>query len=289
MPCSPAFVIHGAEPRDVNAEQSLQTTKFQDGYPVRPRMRGGVQILPLHDLPMVQAGDDVPALIVEALAGQAPPEPRDVIVVSHKILSKAQGRVLALADITPSDEARALAASTDKEPAFVEAILQESTRIVRHRPGVIIAEHRLGMVMANAGIDRSNVAGSDDRILLLPLDPDRDAGVIRDAVLQRFQTAIGVVIADSAGRAWRNGVVGMAIGAAGLPALVDLRGRADLEGRPLEVTEIGFADQIASAAHLVMGEADEGVPVVVVRGLDWQAPDRPATDLVRDAATDMFR
>lgn len=240
-------------------------------------------------MPKIGAGDDVPALIAMTLAQQLRPADGDVLVVSHKILSKAQGRILSLGSLSPSGDARHLAEVTRKDPALIEAILQESNRIVRHRPGIVIAEHRLGLVMANAGIDRSNVPGSDDHVLMLPEDPDGDAGRIRAAIRARFDADVGVVIADSAGRAWRNGVVGIAIGAAGLPALIDLRGREDLHGRPLEVTEIGFADQIASAAHLVMGEADEGIPVVLVRGLSWSAPDRPAADLIRDPETDLFR
>ena len=252
-------------------------------------MTGTVRLIPLAGLPRVQPGDDVAVLLVGALADQLAPEPRDVLVVSHKILSKAQGRIVDLGEVAPSPEAQDLATATGKPPAFAEVILRESNRIVRHRSGVIIAEHRLGMVMANAGIDRSNVPGAEDLVLLLPEAPDADAATIRTAISARFQTDIGVVIADSAGRAWRNGVVGMAIGAAGLPALTDLRGRADLEGRELEVTEVGFADQIASAAHLVMGEADEGIPAVLIRGLSWDAADRPAADLIREPSMDMFR
>ncbi|MEM1162336.1 MAG: coenzyme F420-0:L-glutamate ligase [Pseudomonadota bacterium] len=249
-------------------------------------MPAEIRLIPVTGLPRVRAGDDVAALIAGALT--TPLQRRDVVVVSHKILSKAQGRVVSLGTVTPSSRAMELAAATDKDPRFVEVVLEESNRIVRHRPGVIIAEQRLGMVMANAGIDRSNVPG-DDQVLLLPVDPDGDAEMIRNALQDRFAADVGVVVADSAGRAWRNGVSGLAIGAAGLPALQDLRGREDLEGRPLEVTEVGFADLIASAAHLVMGEADEGCPVVVVRGLGWEAPDRPAADLIRDPAMDLFR
>lgn len=252
-------------------------------------MSRSVRLIPLAGLPRVQPGDHVAALLVGALAEQSAPEPRDVLVVSHKILSKAQGRIVDLGEVVPSPEAQDLATATGKPAAFAEVILRESNRIVRHRPGVIIAEHRLGMVMANAGIDRSNVPGAEDLVLLLPEAPDADATTIRTAISTRFKAEIGVVIADSAGRAWRNGVVGMAIGVAGLPALTDLRGRADLEGRELEVTEVGFADQIASAAHLVMGEADEGIPAVLIRGLSWDAADRPAADLIREPSMDMFR
>lgn len=278
----------GAETRVVNDHIEIHAS-FGDVRRVSHVMTARVSLIPLSHLPRVQPGDDVVELLLDALKREAPPEPQDVLVVSHKILSKAQDRIVDLGTVQPSAEARELAKKTGKPPELVEAILSESKRIVRYRPGIIIAEHRLGMVMANAGIDRSNVPGSDDQILLLPKDPDADARAIFAAISERFDTDIGVVIADSAGRAWRNGVVGMAIGVAGLPALKDLWGKADLEGRALEVTEVGFADQIASAAHLIMGEADEGVPAVLIRGLSWQADERPAADLIRPPSMDLFR
>jgi coenzyme F420-0:L-glutamate ligase/coenzyme F420-1:gamma-L-glutamate ligase len=170
-------------------------------------------------------------------------------------------------------------------------ILSESREVLRFRPGLIIVEHRLGMVIANAGIDQSNVPHDDDgeRVLLLPKDPDASSAALRAALGERFGERLAVVVSDSVGRAWRNGVVGLALGAAGLPALLDLRGKPDLEGRALRVTQVGLADEIASAAELLMGEADEGRPAVLLRGLEWQDPALPAAALVRDRESDLFR
>jgi len=204
-------------------------------------------------------------------------------------VSKAEGRYVALAEITPSPRARELAAATGKDAALVEVILSEARAILRHRPGLIIAEHRLGVVIANAGVDHSNVDGAGERVLLLPRDPDASSAALRHALQERFGAKLAVVVSDSAGRAWRNGVVGLALGAAGLPALLDLRGRRDLEGRPLRVTQVGLADEIASAAQLLMGEADEGRPAVLVRGLAWDGPPLPAAALVRAPELDLFR
>ena len=244
----------------------------------------------LPGIPLVNEADDVALLIENALEeADLLPRASDVIVVTHKIVSKAEGRLLDLGTLEPSARARELAQETGKDPAFIEAILTESRGIVRHRAGLIIAEHRLGMVIANAGIDRSNVPGSENLVLLLPAGPDASCNEIRDSLHVRFGVAPAVLICDSAGRAWRNGVIGLAIGAAGLPALLDQRGRPDLDRRPLDVTEIGLADQLASAAQLVMGEADEGCPVALIRGLSWDAPPRPAVDLIRHRDEDLFR
>jgi coenzyme F420-0:L-glutamate ligase/coenzyme F420-1:gamma-L-glutamate ligase len=162
---------------------------------------------------------------------------------------------------------------------------------VRHRENLLIAEHRLGFVMANAGIDHSNVAPGDgtERVLLLPVDPDRSATILRDQLIESYKVPIAVIISDSFGRPWRRGTVGVAIGAAGLPAAIDWRGHADMFGRTLEVTETGFADEIAAAASLVMGQAAEAIPIALVRGLSWTAPECPAADLVRPPEHDLFR
>jgi coenzyme F420-0:L-glutamate ligase/coenzyme F420-1:gamma-L-glutamate ligase len=238
----------------------------------------------------IRPGDDLARILGDALSAAAlRPGPDDVLVVTQKIVSKAEGRYVSLADVTPSPQARELAAATGKDPALVEVILSESRAVLRFRPGLIIVEHRLGMVLANAGVDQSNVPGDGARVLLLPRDPDASSAALRDALAARFGEAPAVVVSDSVGRAWRHGVVGLALGAAGLPALLDLRGRADLEGRPLQVTQVGLADALASAAQLVMGEADEGRPAVLVRGLGWQGPALPAAALVRERATDLFR
>ncbi len=240
----------------------------------------------------IRAGDDLARLLGDALAAAGwRPRPADVLVVTHKIVSKAEGRSVALAGVTPSPRARELAAATGKDPALVEVILSESRAVLRFRPGLIITEHRLGMVIANAGVDQSNVPHADGeaRVLLLPLDPDASAAALRAALAERFGAPLAVVVSDSVGRAFRNGVVGLALGAAGLPALLDLRGRLDLEGRPLQVTQVGLADQIASAAELLMGEADEGRPAVLVRGLSVAGPTLPAAALIREREADLFR
>jgi coenzyme F420-0:L-glutamate ligase/coenzyme F420-1:gamma-L-glutamate ligase len=252
-----------------------------------------VTLLPVGGLKLVEPGDDVAALIGDRLesAGQLPGD-GDVLVVAQKIVSKAEGRSVDFASVTPSPRAVALAAEVGKDPRLIEIVLGEARRVVRQRPGVLIVEHRLGYVMANAGVDRSNIkheGEEDDRVLLLPKDPDGAAEDLRARFQQRFGARIGVVINDSFGRAWRNGTVGVALGAAGLPALMDLRGRPDLFGRPLHVTETGFADEIAAAASLVMGQADEAVPAVLVRGLSWSGAARPAAALVRPAEQDLFR
>jgi coenzyme F420-0:L-glutamate ligase/coenzyme F420-1:gamma-L-glutamate ligase len=219
---------------------------------------------------MVRVGDDLSALIIAALdrAGRTFTD-RDVLVVAQKIVSKAEGRMVDLATVTPTARAVALGQETGKDPRIVEVILSESRRVVRSRPNLIIVQHRLGFVMANAGVDQSNVAPADgvQRVLLLPENPDASAERLRAALSARTCARIGVIISDSFGRAWRRGTAGIAIGAAGLPSLIDLRGQPDLFGRTLEVSIIGFADEIAAAASLLQGQAAEARPVVLVRGL----------------------
>ncbi len=249
-----------------------------------------VTLTALSGIPAIQPGDDVAAILAEALdATGLTPCDGDVLVVTHKILSKAEDRYRSLEDVSPSPKALELAAATGKDAALVEVILSESREVLRSRRDLIITEHRLGLVMANAGVDRSNVSGGPERVLLLPEDPDASSAALRAALRTRFGVDIAVVVSDSAGRAWRNGVVGLALGAAGIPALQDLRGRNDLEGRPLEVTQVGLADEIASAAELLMGEADEGRPAVLVRGVRWRESPVMAVALIRDREQDLFR
>lgn len=246
----------------------------------------------LSGIPLIRPGDDLAAVIIEAMADAGPaPEDGDVVVVAQKAVSKAENRFVDLATVTPSARALDLAKEIGKDPRMVEVILSESRRVVRHRPGLIVVEHREGFVMANAGVDHSNVAESDGRelVLLLPTHPDASADALRARLEFHFRCRLAVVINDSFGRAWRRGTVGVALGASGLPSLVDMRGTPDLFGRPLLVTEVGFADEIAAAASLLMGQAAEGRPVVVVRGLSWSAPLAPAKALVRPADQDMFR
>lgn len=251
-----------------------------------------LSLIGLSGIKLVEPGDDIGGIAAAALAANdAAPQDGDVLVVAQKIVSKAEGRYAEFDGVLPSERAKALAAELDKDPRLVEIILSESKRLVRHRPGLLIVEHRLGFVMANAGVDRSNITapGGRERVLLLPLDPDASARRLNEHLARSFGRRIAVVINDSFGRPWRKGVVGVALGAAGLPALVDLRGRPDLFGRELQVTEIAFADQIADAAALLMGQAGEAIPMVLVRGLDWSAPDLPAAALVRPAEHDLFR
>jgi len=254
--------------------------------------RASLRLWALAGLPMVRAGDDVATLIAAALAREGLVlQDRDVLVIAQKIVSKAEGRTVDLAAVTPSARAIALADEIGKDPRLVEVILAESVRVVRTRPNLLIVEHRLGFVMANAGVDQSNVAPQDGvhRVLLLPRDPDASAEALRRRLADRSGADIAVIINDSFGRAWRRGTCGIAIGAAGLPALIDLRGRPDLFGRTLEVSIIGFADEIAAAASLLMGQADEARPVVLVRGLDWSLPATNAHELVRPENEDLFR
>jgi len=251
-----------------------------------------VELLAVPGLPLIKPGDDLAALIADGLTRAGlKPRPGDVLAVAQKVVSKAEGRSVELATVKPSARAVALAQEVQKDPRLVELILSESVRVVRSRPNVLIVEHRLGFVMANAGVDQSNVGPTDgvERALLLPVDPDGSAEALRMRLSAQFGAPLAVIVTDSFGRAWRRGTAGVAIGAAGLPALLDLRGNPDLFGRTLQVSITGFADEIAAAASLVMGQGDEAQPVVLVRGLSWKAPANPAAELVRPAAEDMFR
>jgi coenzyme F420-0:L-glutamate ligase/coenzyme F420-1:gamma-L-glutamate ligase len=249
-----------------------------------------LELFAIPGLPLVRAGDDLASLIVTGLerAGQSLCD-RDVVVIAQKIVSKSEGRTVDLAGVAPSPEAVALAAEVGKDPRIVEVVLSESAKVVRSRPNLMIMQHRLGFVMANAGVDQSNVAEADGhhRALLLPLDPDGSAEAIRSGLARHAD--VGVVISDSFGRPWRRGTAGVAIGSAGIPSLIDLRGQPDLFGRILEVSIIGFADEIAAAASLLQGQAAEAQPVVVVRGLSWHAPNTPVADVIRPPEEDLFQ
>ena len=251
-----------------------------------------ITLTSIPDIPLVRPGDDLAALMIAACARNAlTPSDGDILAVAQKIVSKAEGRYVDLAKIRPSPRAAALAAEVEKDPRLVEVILAESRRVVRQSPGVLIVEHRLGFIMANAGVDRSNVdpdLGAEP-VLLLPRDPDTSAARLRERLGAHFRSQPAVIVTDSWGRAWRRGTVGVALGAAGLPALMDLRGRSDLFGHELRVTETGFADEIASAASLIMGQANEGQPVVLVRGLCWADAAKPGASLLRTPEEDLFR
>lgn len=242
------------------------------------------------DIPLIQAGDDIVEIMLEkARAAGLALADGDVLVLSSKIVSKAAGRLICLDDVRASQAAIQLAAETDKDPRLVELILGESAHVSRKRRGVLVTKHRLGFVSANAGIDQSNIEAGDQRALLLPLDPDRAASAIREQIGARLGILVGVIISDTHGRPFRVGNIGVAIGAAGLPAIKDLRGSRDLYGRTLEITQVAYADLVASAAHLLCGEADEGLPAVVLRGLDLGGKHGCAADLIRAPEHDLYR
>jgi coenzyme F420-0:L-glutamate ligase / coenzyme F420-1:gamma-L-glutamate ligase len=244
----------------------------------------------LPGLPIVQPGDDLVRLILESARGEYTLQNGDVLVVTSKIVSKSEGRFLDLRTVTPSARAEEVAGITGKDPRLVEAILTESTHISRMRMGVLLVRHRLGFTSANAGIDHSNVGtGGDDWVLLLPVDPDASAARLRDGLRERAGIDIGIVISDTHGRPFRLGNVGVAVGVAGVPALLDLRGRDDLFKRKLQSTDIALADQLAAAADLLSGQAAEGLPITVIRGLNLPKTDGRATDLVRPAEFDLYR
>jgi len=281
-------------------------------------------LTPLSSIPLIRSGDDLAAILLAALhapalsnvegsrithhASRLTLHDNDILVITSKIVSKAEGRLVNLATVTPSNEAVELAARSDKDARMVELILRESREVLRVRPGTIVVEHRLGFVCANAGIDHSNVNSplpvgegpgpalnevegvrSDDWVLLLPEDPDRSATEIRRKLEAASGVRLGVLIIDSHGRAWRLGTVGMAIGLSGLPGLVDMRGWQDLFGYTLQITVVGVADELAAAASLVMGQAAEATPVVHVRGFPYPLREGSLGELLRPREQDMFR
>lgn len=250
-------------------------------------MKLSIEALP--GIPQIDKGADLVSLIADAMGrcGRSAAD-GDVFVIAQKIVSKAEGRLVSLADVSPSKEAEALARETDKDPRLVELILGESDEVVRHREGVLVVAHRLGIVLANAGIDRSNIEG-EDMVLLLPEDPDASAKQIRDGLETHYGVRLGVIISDSLGRAWRNGTVGFAIGASGIETVQDLLGQPDLFGRPLEATVVGHGDELAAAASIVMGQANEGAPVALISGLQPSESNQVAADLLRPKAEDLFR
>ena len=251
-----------------------------------------LEIIPLADFPLVDPGDDLAALIARSLRDNGLTLcPGDVLVIAQKVVSKAENRYVRLADVEVGAEATELAARADKDPRQVQLILDESAEVMRVRPGVIIVEHRNGYVLANAGIDKSNISRDPDdpRVLLLPVDADASAASLRDALEQHCTVAPQIIINDSLGRAWRNGTVGIAIGTAGLDPLFTQIGDKDLFDNVLEVTEPAVADELAAAASLVMGQAAEGCPVVLARGVTLAPAHQGSGRLIRDKSMDMFR
>lgn len=245
----------------------------------------------LPNIPLVGPGDDLSMIIKAGLAEAALAlQDGDVIVLAQKIVSKSENRYVDLATVIPSPRAKELAAVTGKDPRHLEVVLRESSEVLRAKPNVIIVAHRLGFVMANAGIDESNIMqDGGHRVLLLPEDPNRSCQQLKRRLEGGTSVSIGVVMNDSFGRAWRNGVVGVAIGTAGIASLHSMIGKPDLFGRPMMVTEIAVADELAAAASLLMGQGREGTPVVHVRGFMNPSEPSDASTLIRAKATDMFR
>ena len=251
-------------------------------------------IQPVSGLPLIQTGDSITQEILAVLERQEMRlESGDILVLAQKIVSKAEGRLVNLSSVEPSERARELAVLTEKDARFIELVLRESASVLRMRQGTIIVEHRLGFVCANAGIDHSNVRGewgnADDWVLLLPENPDLSAERIRQEIREKTGLDVGVMIIDSHGRAWRMGTVGVAIGLSGVPGLVDMRGKPDMFGYQLRVTLIAAADELAAAASLVMGQADERIPVVLVRGFPYTLRESSLRELIRPKEMDLFR
>ena len=250
-----------------------------------------LSFIPLSGIPLVKPGDDLGNLVTQPLtANGLGLYGRDILVVTQKIVSKAENRFVRLRDVAPSPQAMELAEITGKDPRLVEVILWDTAEVIRARHAVLIVAHRLGFICANAGVDHSNVGAEDDIVLRLPADPDESARRLRARLRELTGAAPAIIINDSHGRPWREGTVGLAIGLAGLIPTQDLRGQPDLFGYPLQITTVGFADQVAAGASLVMGQADEGIPAVLVRGLAYgPGEDVSARQILRPPATDLFR
>jgi coenzyme F420-0:L-glutamate ligase / coenzyme F420-1:gamma-L-glutamate ligase len=248
------------------------------------------QAYALPDVPLVKAGDNLPQLIIEGLERAGfHLQNGDIISIASKIISKSEGRFVTLADVVPGTEALEVAEKAAKDPRVVELVLQEAKSISRMRKGVLVTEHRLGFISANSGIDASNVDASQEKVLLLPKDPDASAEAIRQSLEAQTGAEIAVIITDTHGRPFRLGNVGVAIGVAGMQALVDRRGEPDLFGRILQATVLGYADMVASTAHLLTGEGAEGLPIVLIRGLQFPKGEGKASDMNRPASEDMYR
>ena len=272
---------------------SLQTaTPEEPDVPVAPV---SLTLTAFTGIPLVHSGDDLVALILQSLQQTSIKlEDGDILVIAQKIVSKSEGRYVRLADVKPSEKAFQLAAETEKDPRLMELILSESREIVRYRSSVIVAENRQGVVLANAGIDHSNVEkdGGEEQVLLLPLDPDASAANIRKQLQRKTNRNLAVIINDSLGRAWRNGTTGTALGVSGLPALLNLRGHPDLFGEPLQTSEEAIADELSAAASLLQGQAGEGRPVILIRGYDFSGiaiQNTGTIGLIRPKEKDLFR
>ena len=245
----------------------------------------------LESLPLIQPGDDLATLIIDQLVRQnLQLEDGDILTIAQKVVSKSENRYLDISTLVPTDEAISLSKKIDKDPQFIQAILNESKQIVRYRMGVLIVEHKLGFIHANAGIDRSNIDQTSNQILLLPENPDLSAKLLRESIAKYFNKNIGLIISDTMGRPFRNGIVGFAIGSSNIECVVDERGKKDLYGNILKVTQIAVADELAAAASLLMGQAAQKKPVVLIRGYKANFSEHASgKDLIRSEVEDLFR
>lgn len=253
-----------------------------------------LSLMPVMGIPLIKPGDDLAGILIQTIReSDIAPQDGDIWILAQKIVSKAENRLMNINQVVPSSKAFEIANKTRKDPRFVELVLRESSEVLRQKPGVLIVEHKKGFVCANAGVDHSNVdpdgGNEEDWYLLLPEDPDQSAANIRAKLENAWKCKFGVLIIDSHGRAWRNGTVGVAIGISGLPGLVDLRGKPDIFGYKLQITRVGAADELAAAASLVMGQADERKPVVIARGFPYGLREGMLDELIRPKEEDLFR
>ena len=251
-----------------------------------------LQLIAIEGIPLIEPGDNLAKIIIQAVKEQKIKlKSGDILVIAQKIVSKSENRYAYLKEVIPSSEAFRIAKKTEKDPKLVQLILNESARVIRYKKGLMIVENKLGFVHANAGIDKSNIEINNDnpKVLLLPKNPDGSALSIKKGIFRKIELNLGIIINDSSGRAWRKGIVGIAIGSSGVEALSDLRGKKDLYGNTLEITEVGKADEIASAASLLMGQADEGFPVILVKGITASNEVSDVKSLLRDRSEDLFR
>lgn len=249
-----------------------------------------LNIQTLQGIPMVSNGDELDTIILRALeSNEVQLETGDIVAIAQKIVSKAEDRLIRLSDITATEEAKTLADETEKDARLVQLILNESTEVVRKKPGVLIVRHKLGHIGANAGIDQSNIENDDEYALLLPIDPDESAARLKDRLDEALRVDVGILIVDSHNRPWRLGTIGGAIGCAGFQVLDDRRGGTDLFGRELKVTLINRADSIAALATLIMGETTEKTPVAIIKGFPDERLDGKASDINRPLEEDLFQ
>jgi coenzyme F420-0:L-glutamate ligase / coenzyme F420-1:gamma-L-glutamate ligase len=249
---------------------------------------------PLKDIPVFHNGDDLSKILINAInVSGLDLQENDIFVIAQKIVSKCEGRYVNLTQVSPSSRAIELSNKTKKDARLLELVLQESRKILRTKIGIVIVEHKLGFICANAGIDHSNVdctwGESQDWVLLLPENPDRSARIIREKLVKEYKTNLGVLIIDTHGRAWRNGVVGVTIGLSGVPGVIDMRGTSDIFGYKLNATQIAVSDELAAGASLLMGQAAEMQPVIHIRGFPYELRDSSLKELIREENEDLFR